>query len=156
VAPLLEHNTINLTGRLIEETEDATWDEVRIDRRTSQLIDVLLAVWPVPERHEGRVADPQTKAQAAAGQPSPLTGKIELDGKCFSTPSGAARRLRKKITNGWHFWSVSDGRRLRDVRAVFLSGVERTRQAPDFRDRELRLQRRKETRSSMARSCARR
>jgi Protein of unknown function DUF262/Protein of unknown function (DUF1524)/Restriction Enzyme Adenine Methylase Associated len=148
---LLEHNTIKLTGRLIEQTEDANWSEAMIDRRTSDLIDVLLRVWPVPEGHEGRVVDPQTKAQdwvelkhlIEAGQLSAgdtliathrdfsgveatvtSDGHIELDGKRFRTPSGAARHVRKKVTNGWYFWSLSDGRRLREVRAVFLSGAQ--------------------------------
>src|SRR5262249_2332991 len=125
---LLEHNTIKLTGRLIEETEGSDWNEARIDRRTSELIDVLLRIWPVPEGHDGRVVDPQTKAQdwvelkhlIEAGQLSPddvlvtthrdfsgveatitADGHIGLDGKRFSTPSGAARHLRKKATNGW-------------------------------------------------------
>lgn len=110
-----QHNTIKLTGRLIE---DEDWTEARIDRRTSELIDVLLRVWPVPEGHEWRVVDPQTKAQdwvelkhliegrqLSAGDVLIAThrdfggvegavtadGHIELDGKRFRTPSGAAR-----------------------------------------------------------------
>ena len=57
---LVDHNTIKLTGGLID---DVDWNKEGADRRTSETIDVLLAVWPVPEGHEGRVVDPQTKAQ---------------------------------------------------------------------------------------------
>jgi hypothetical protein len=35
------------------------------------------------------------------------------------SPSAAGHALRKKATNGWYFWAVGDGRRLRDVRAEF-------------------------------------
>ncbi|MET1155615.1 hypothetical protein [Arthrobacter sp.] len=55
-------------------------------------------------------------------------GSIELDGKRFTAPSTASRHLRKKATNGWYFWAVADGRRLRDIRAQFQS---RGASAPD-------------------------
>ena len=145
---LMEHNTIKLTGRILDVERD--WDEARIDERTAMLVDRLLEVWPVPAGHTGKVVDPQTKAQDwveikhlleagllsvgerliathrdFAGTEAVVTadGKIELDGKRFATPSGAGSNLRKRATNGWYFWSVPDGRRLRDVRAEFLSGT---------------------------------
>lgn len=145
---LLQHNTIKLTGRLIEQTQDRDWDETLIDARTSELIEAMLRVWPVPPGHTGQVVDPQTKAQdwvelkhlieadlLAAGDTlfaahRDFAGteavvrpdaRIELDGKAFGTPSGAAMHLRKKATNGWYFWRLADGRRLRDVRSAFLS-----------------------------------
>jgi hypothetical protein len=143
---LMKHNTIKLTGRLVEDV--AGWDEDRIDERTAILIDALLEIWPVPAGHAGKVVDPQTKAQdwvelkhllegghLAAGDKLFTThpdfaeveavmtpdGRITLDGKTFTTPSGAAKHLRERATNGWHFWRVADGRRLRDVRAEFLA-----------------------------------
>jgi hypothetical protein len=145
---LLEHNTIKLTGRLVEQTQGIDWHETLIDQRTNVLIDALLRVWPVPPGHKGQVVDPQAKAQEwveikhlvqagmlARGDKLIATHRdfagieatvgedlgIALDGKSFSTPSGAGHHLRKKATNGWYFWAVADGRRLRDVRAEFLS-----------------------------------
>ena len=147
---LLQHNTIKLTGHLIEQTQDREWDEDLIDQRTSALVDALLQVWPVPDGHRGQVVDPQTKAQdwvelkhlievglVAPGDKLVAThrdfvgtgavigddARIHLNGKAFATPSGAGQHLRKKATNGWYFWALADGRRLRDVRAAFLSGV---------------------------------
>jgi hypothetical protein len=138
---------MSMTGRLIQETEKADWNEAFIDRRTSELIDVLLAVWPVPEGHEGKVLDPQEKAgdwielkhlidaeflapgttlvalhRDYMGIEATLLadGQIELEGKKFTSPSGAGRHLRESQTNGWHFWGLQDGRRLRDVRSEFL------------------------------------
>lgn len=145
---LLKHNTIKLTGHLLEQTQDHDWDEDLIDQRTSALIEAILGVWPVPAGHTGQVVDPQTKAQdwvelkhlIEAGLVTPgdkLTathrdfvgaeavvredGHLQVNGKTFATPSGAGQHLRKKATNGWYFWAVSDGRRLRDVRAAFLA-----------------------------------
>lgn len=144
---LLQHNTINLTGRLLEQTEGEEWSEALIDERTVALVDALLEVWPVPAGHVGTVIDPQTKAQdwvemkhlleaglVAPGQVIVAThrdfagteavvepdGWIALDGKRFGSPSGAGHHLRKKATNGWYFWAMPDGRRLRDVRSEFL------------------------------------
>lgn len=147
---LLQHNTIKLTGRLLDWVGAGDWSEGLVDQRTAILVGVLLDVWPVPEGHKGQVIDPQTKAQdwvelrhlVDAGLVSPgdklvathrdfvgveaVIGddlRIHLDGKTFGTPSGAGNHLRKKATNGWYFWALADGRRLRDVRAEFLSAV---------------------------------
>ena len=149
-AALLAHNTITLTGRVIQTTETHEWDEALIDKRTSELIDAILAVWPVPEGHHGRVVDPQTKAsdwvelkhlidaeflepgaklvathRDFKGREAILTegGEIALDGKRYTSPSAAGRALRGRATNGWYFWAVADGRRLRDVRTEFQNAV---------------------------------
>ncbi|MGO1543625.1 MAG: GmrSD restriction endonuclease domain-containing protein [Gulosibacter sp.] len=149
-AALLDHNTITLTGRVVKRTEQFPWDEELIDERTIELVETLFKVWPVPKGHHGKVVDPQTKAgdwvelkhlieanlltpgekiaathrdfkgvKAAVAQ----NGSIELDGKRFSTPSAAARYLRKSPTNGWYFWAKEDGRRLRDLRADFQNAM---------------------------------
>ncbi|WP_447925910.1 GmrSD restriction endonuclease domain-containing protein [Georgenia muralis] len=149
-AALLDHNTITLTGRVIKRTDEHEWDEELIDERTRELIDALLRVWPVPEGHHGKVVDPQTKAgdwvelkhlieaglvapgdrlvathRDFKGKEAVLTadGAIQLDGKRFTSPSAAGHSLRRKATNGWYFWAVADGRRLRDVRAEFQNAV---------------------------------
>lgn len=143
---LLKHNTVKLTGRLIEMTRDRDWGESLIDERTMAMVDSILEIWPVPEGHQGAVADPQSKDQSwielkhlvHAGFITPGTvittthrdfmgteaevasdGSIELGGQRFSSPSGAAKHLRKAATNGWQFWSMPDGRRLKDVRSEF-------------------------------------
>ncbi|WP_346006808.1 DUF4268 domain-containing protein [Janibacter terrae] len=148
---LLKHNTLKITGRLVDSVGESDWDEDRIDARTSDLIDVLLRVWPVPSGHIGKVVDPQTKAgdwvelkhlveggllevgDTLAATHRDFVGReavigedclIHLNGKVFDTPSGAARHLRQRATNGWYFWSVADGRRLRDVRQEFLGGAQ--------------------------------
>jgi hypothetical protein len=44
-------------------------------------------------------------------------GQIDVDGKTFSTPSGAAAAITRKPTNGWWFFLVDQASRrsLRDV-----------------------------------------
>ena len=108
-----------------------------IDERTSELIEVVLRVWPVPEGHQGKVVDPQTKAEDWVelkhlieagllgpgdklvathrdfkGKEATLTadGAIELDGKRFTSPSAAGHSLRKRATNGWYSgpWLMGD------------------------------------------------
>ncbi|MEE2038965.1 DUF262 domain-containing protein [Nocardiopsis sp. CT-R113] len=147
---LMDHNTITLTGRVIKRTEHHAWDEELIDERTAELIDRILQVWPVPGGHHGKVVDPQTKAgdwvelkhlieagllapgdklvathRDFKGREATLTadGAIELAGKRYTTPSAAGYALRKKATNGWYFWSVADGRRLREVRTEFQNSM---------------------------------
>jgi len=149
-AALLDHNTITLTGRVVKRTEDHEWNEDLIDERTSDMIEAILRVWPVPDGHYGKVVDPQTKAgdwielkhlieagflasgdklvathRDFKGKEATLTGDgaIEFDGKRFTTPSAAGRAIRERATNGWYFWAVSDGRRLRDVRTEFQNSV---------------------------------
>lgn len=147
---LQDHNTIVLTGRVIKRTEHHVWNEELIDERTAELIDALLHIWPVPDDHQGRVVDPQAKAGdwvelkhlIEAGLLAPgdslvathrdhkdkkatvtSDGALELDGKRYLSPSAAGRALRAKATNGWYFWAVADGRRLRDVRTEFQNSA---------------------------------
>ena len=98
----------------------------------------------------GKVIDPQTKAgdwvelkhlieagllapgdtlvathRDFKGRQATLTaeGAIDLDGKRYTSPSAAGHALRKRATNGWYFWAVADGRRLRDVRTEFQNSM---------------------------------
>lgn len=154
---LLEHNTLKLTGRLIERTEGNGWDEESIDRRTSQMIESLLKVWPVPAGHVGVVKDSalapggiEVKHLVRAGLLIPgaklhtlnanhshaeamitSDGHIEVSGKKYYSPSGAAQAILGRASNGWRFWSVADGRRLNEVRAEFMSsGNDQLRTTP--------------------------
>lgn len=150
---LLKHNTMTMTGRIIEQTEHRAWDEDLIDARSEELIDALIRVWPTPTGHVGTVVDPQSKAGdwieikhlveaklLMAGQLLSAThrdfegvtaqvlpnGELALNGKTYSTPSAAGKALRGRATNGWYFWGLGDGRRLRDVRSQFIDGQQRT------------------------------
>lgn len=143
---LRQHDTLLLNSRLLSQIDELEWEEDAIDARTTSLLDVLLAVWPVPEGHTGAVIDPRDSGQdwvevkdlVAAGLLAPGTaltprqgswtpleavvredGLLEIDGEEFASPSGAGRRVKGSVTNGWTFWSLPDGRRLMDARAAF-------------------------------------
>ncbi len=155
---LQAHDTLLLNSRLLS-TLDGTWDEAGIDARTEALIDVLLEKWPVPNGHEGIVVDPHEKSagwiqvkhlvdarllppgtvltpRAGAWETrSALVrsdGLLDIDGKTFDSPSGAGRYVKGgSVTNGWRFWSLPDGRRLLDVRAIY-TGEDPAKMAPSF------------------------
>lgn len=145
-AALNEHDTLLMNSRLLAAIGDAPWDGAHIDERGAEIVEILLKAWPVPEGHEGVVVDPQAKAHEwvevkhllAAGLLTAGTtltprsgewasktaivhpdGTLEVDGKTFDSPSGAGRQVLGRVTNGWTFWRLSDGRKLSDVRAEF-------------------------------------
>jgi hypothetical protein len=136
------HDLLLLNRRILEVSAEG-WDETHIDTRTAELVRILLRVWPVPEGHTGEVLDPRAQDTSwielrhvvAAGLLEPGTilrarsgrwadatatvlpgGQLEVDGQAFGSPSAAAMRVRGGATNGWHFWSVPDGRRLGELR----------------------------------------
>lgn len=52
------------------------------------------------------------------------SGDLKLDNELFTSPSGAGHAVRHRATNGWTFWRMPDGRRLKDVRTTFRSAPE--------------------------------
>jgi len=142
---LQAHDTLLLNSRLLSGSAD-TWDEQAIDARGEELITQILNEWPVPAGHTGAVLDPHEKSagwiqvkhlvEAQLLQPGTVLtprsgawasqtatvrpdGLLDVDGKMFETPSGAGRHVKGSITNGWTFWTLPDGRRLRDVRTIY-------------------------------------
>lgn len=142
---LQEHDTFLLNSRLLASSVAAAWDEAGIDQRSATLIEGLLAVWPVPDGHQGEVVDPGPARSAgieirhliAAGLLAPDTvlvprngpwggkaarvlpdGALEVDGRRFTSPSGAGAHVRGGSTNGWTFWRIPDGRTLNQLRAA--------------------------------------
>lgn len=145
---LQKHDVLLLNSRLAASATDQIWDEELIDARTSELTEALLKVWPVPEGHEGRVADSQARSLSRitlldlvlAGLVEPGTvltarggswadrsatvhadGSVEVDGKVFESLSSAGKFVKGGVTNGWNFWRMPDGRRMLDVRASHAS-----------------------------------
>lgn len=141
---LQEHDTLLLNSRLLKGAP--AWDEPAIQARTDELVDTLLGIWQVPYGHQGQVIDTRDTSQnwveikdlVAAGLLAPgmrLTprpgnwpqteavvrhdGTLGVENLVFATPSGAGRHVKGRVTNGWTFWSLPDGRRLIDVRAAF-------------------------------------
>jgi hypothetical protein len=145
----LSKHDVLLLNRDVHRHSEGGWDEEHIDHRSQRMIDAVTATWPVPEGHVGKVEDGMAgrdhagvtlKHLVAAGLLAPGTrlvarqgawggneaevlpsGELRVDGRVFSTPSAAGHHLRGGATNGWWFWSLSDGRRLKDIRAEYSS-----------------------------------
>ncbi len=147
---LHSHDVFLMNRRILDVSGDG-WNEELINHRTDDLVDALLATWPVPAGHQGAVVDPvvaeptwigiehllaagllqpgqrlESKHSAHRGaecvvQPD---GTLLMEGKPFASPSAAGHHLRQKATNGWYFWGTSDGRRLRDVRDEYRASTQ--------------------------------
>lgn len=147
---------IFLMNRVFHSPQTEAWDESQIDARTEQMVNLLLATWPVPDGHVGVIKDRPTDTKAwaevkhlvAAGLLAPGTqliprpgkwehieatvradGMLGIAGQSFDSPSGAGKHVKGGGTNGWLFWRLSDGRTLSDVRAM-LDGDKPTPDKP--------------------------
>ncbi len=108
------------------------WNEVVIERRTRDMVEVILAAWPVPSGHVGEVqavAQPARRARVSdlieaellvpgqtlrgrtGGENTFATvmadGALDVSGTIWQTPSGAAKAVGKRV-NGWWYWLVND------------------------------------------------
>lgn len=151
-AHLQEKDVVLLNSKVLKSYASNQWDEVGVDSRTTQAIDTILSVWPVPPGHKVRmdreqvissvtveISDLVAAGYLAAGQmlysrPGKYggrtgrilsDGRIEVDGQIFESPSRAGGFIRKKSTDGWNFWRLEpNGRRpLKEVRADYLRVV---------------------------------
>ncbi|MFC0582022.1 GmrSD restriction endonuclease domain-containing protein [Micrococcoides hystricis] len=139
---LLHHNTIKMTGRVVEEYGESGWNENAIDSRTDSMINRLLRIWPVPKGHTGQIADHEISARFVwikdlvdAGLIAPGTelvtrhpkaqgatatvlpdGMLEIDGKKFRSPSPAVRYVLGRHQTPWLFWRMPDGRTIAEDR----------------------------------------
>lgn len=149
---LQEKDVVLLNSRLLKDFAARQWDEAGIDARTSQAVDTILAIWPVPPGHKVNInrgpADTSVTVEIAdlitAGLLEPgqtlytrpgkygghagrilSDGRLEVAGHVFDSPSRAAIFIRKKNTNGWHFWRLDPTGRhpLKEVRAEYLRVV---------------------------------
>ena len=136
----LQDHDVFLMNRRIKDVEQ--WDERAVDARTALVADALLATWPVPDGHVGRIA--QLQQDSGASQiylPQLITlgllavgtelhprtggveravvladGRLEMNGQTYDSPSGAAHVVGGGSRNGWQFWALPDGRRLGKLR----------------------------------------
>ncbi|MDE9367240.1 DUF262 domain-containing protein [Luteipulveratus sp. YIM 133132] len=139
----LNAHDVNLLTRDLRDKEE--WGEATIDARSADIVDLLLQTWTVPEGHVGEVQTEReptiwvdlaqivaagmiqagTVLDSRSDRPAKAVvtdkGLLEVDGKQFESPSGAARHVVGYTPNGWTFWRLPDGRRLRDVRDDYMA-----------------------------------
>lgn len=132
-AALKEHDVLKLNIDLLDAGGDV-WNEDTIRRRTDDLIQSIIEIWPVPAghksnfgaqaerpRHKIEVADligaglleVGTTLYARRKKHSHRTatvlpdGRIDVDGVPYASPSGAATSISAKSENGWWFFLLS-------------------------------------------------
>lgn len=151
---LNRHGVVLLNSRLGEFVQ-SSWTDDAIDRRTQSLIDVILAIWQVPDGHvienfaqdiagafdvsladlmsvgvihEGDILVPSHKNLQHRTARLLANGRIGIDGKTFDTPSGAGSYVRDgKATNGYGFWLLggAQGPSLRLLRERYYEAHQR-------------------------------
>ncbi|MCM3659423.1 DUF262 domain-containing protein [Georgenia satyanarayanai] len=157
-AKIAEHDTF-LLNRPFLRAGSEVWDEDQIDERSHAIIDSLIATWPVPDGHEGRVIEKvpsdhgwvEVKHLVAAGLIAPGTsliprpghwqsreaivqadGSLRVGAAVYWSPSGAGAHVKGAVTNGWRFWRLADGRKLLDVRAEYRGEKPSTQREKSF------------------------
>lgn len=132
-AALKEHDVLKLNMDLLDVDGDL-WNEESIRRRTDDLTQSIIEIWPVPAghksnfgaqaerpRHKIEVADligaglleVGTTLYARRRKHSHRTatvlpdGRIDVDGVAYTTPTGAAVSIAGKSENGWWFFLLS-------------------------------------------------
>jgi hypothetical protein len=140
---LRQHDVLILNRDLLDAGRSG-WSHDQIRRRTDEMIDDVLTIWPVPEghtsafartvdrpRHKIEISDLLGAGLLSAGQeliPRQrkfvnrratvlADGRLEVDGRSFHTPSGAASHIAGGNRNGWaYFYLDSEAkRRLNDL-----------------------------------------
>jgi hypothetical protein len=140
----LDSKDVLLLNRRVRTMGGHGWDEETIRARTDLLIDTILQIWPVPEGHVGLVATEDRADSVTVTVADLLTdglltanqtlhgrgkwaaatatvlpdGRLQVGDGIYDTPSGAGKAIRKRATNGWHFWRTDSGgdTSLRDLR----------------------------------------
>ena len=131
----LNEKDVLLLNSKVQANGNEGWTEELIRSRTSELTSMILDIWRVPEGHISKVTrtnedapkkisviDLLSAGLLQAGQtlyPSYrrykgrnaqvlADGRIEIEGQVFDSLSLAGNHVRKKNTNGWTFWLISE------------------------------------------------
>jgi len=146
-AALQTYSSIKLSADAIARADarGSGWDESLIQERTEAMIDDILAIWSAPQghsnsgRHSGSptsdttlrdllvaglasVGDILVSSRAGCESARAVIanedGLLNVEGRLYETPSGAARAATKRTHNGWSFWRLGSttGPRLKDLR----------------------------------------
>jgi hypothetical protein len=145
---LQAHDVLFLNRELVRGNPEP-WTEQAIRARTEAMITDMLGIWPVPPGHRigfgtgkvrplpsleildlinadvlspGTILTPRNSKFADRRATVLGNGQLDLEGKVFATPSGAAVALTGKPTNGWWFFlvDVAAKRSLRDVLRAYV------------------------------------
>jgi hypothetical protein len=143
------HDVLFLNRQLATEAE---WSDSAVRARTDALAQLIVTIWPAPPGHRsGFIHDKPPQRHRVdladllnAGSLEPgMTlfprrakfadrvatllpdGRLDIDGRAFSSPSEAAVSITGKPTNGWWWFLVDQASRrsLRDVRRDYIEAL---------------------------------
>lgn len=146
------HDTLFLNRKLLEFAGDS-WTEAGIKTRCEKLINWIIEIWPVPERHRSGFAQikvtkthkveisdllaagslvsgttlvPRRKKFADSLATILSDGRLDVQGSIYESPSEAGKSITGKTTNGWWFFLVDPQtkRSLADVRREYLESSD--------------------------------
>jgi hypothetical protein len=145
---LKEHDVLVLNRGLEKCT---SWDDNSIRRRTDELAEIIIRIWPVPKGHKSHVSRERIRPRQRVGlldlinagmlepgaslyrrrKKSPelvgavvADGRIDIGGTLFRSPSDAASSITGHATNGWWFFLVDPASR-RSLRTVQRDYMEK-------------------------------
>ena len=147
---LEKHDVLKMNSLLLAAADDS-WADEKIRVRTQEMTEAILTIWPVPEGHTSPFGHTAEHAKQrvtladliGAGLMEPGTtlyarkahdyhpatvlsdGRIDVDGEVFDSPSGAAKKVTGKGTNGWWFWKL-DTEGNRSLNNLFNDYVDQT------------------------------
>ena len=146
------HSVLQLNRNLLKKA-GAQWADEGISARTQEIINIILAIWPVPPGHQSgpssdappRIRRRITLSDLIAGgalQPGMRLyprrrkaidwvatllpdGRVDVDGAVFSSPSEAASKVTGVPVNGWWFLLVDESSRrsLSAVRRDYINAM---------------------------------
>jgi GNAT superfamily N-acetyltransferase len=153
----LQQHDVLLLNRKLVTAHPIDWSEATIRARSQEMIDAILAIWPVPAGHrssfpgEPRVVHRRVELAdlVAAGFLTPgatlwprprkhshrsatvlVDGQIDVDGVLFQSPSEAAKALSGGPMNGWWFFLV-DRETKKSLKTVRREYLEQLQEADD-------------------------
>ena len=161
----LQQHDVLLLNRKLVTAHPTDWSETTIRERTQEMIDAILAIWPVPAGHrsafqpEPRVvhrrvelADliaagvltagatlwPRARKHSHRSATVLVDGQIDVDGVLFQSPSEAAKALSGGPMNGWWFFLVDreTKKSLKTVRREYLDQLQEADDEVDSDDED--------------------
>lgn len=148
----LDGHSVLFLNRDLLKTAETEWTNSAIRKRSEQLANVVLEIWPAPEGYQSGFTSTKTTVKHRVDLADLISagcidagallypggkkyskhvatllsdGRLDIDGTVYATPSHASRIVTGRPTNGWSFFLVErkPKRTLRDVRSDYLDSI---------------------------------
>lgn len=146
----LTYDDVLITKDALNLVSDS-WDESTIERRTTQLVEQIVEVWPVPTDHVGlqqpaashttsnvdiaQLVDsgwietgtelvPRSSKYKGHSAFVAQDGRLFIDETPYQSPSAAASSLQRSMTNGWWWWVIEKSQKtLAELRTEYIASI---------------------------------